>query len=103
MTPEIREALSLLYTSQAITTLLTLVNSIVVLILLLRRKIPLDKELADYVKHAVCEKRENRMRERVDTMESAITRRLSAGDNLFRNIERSLGRIEGKIEDMLKR
>lgn len=79
---------------------ISLVNGLLTTVLMFRRKIPLDKELSEYVKVSACERSMGAM-----VQARAETAKLYAADisslrSQLTGIERSIGRLEGKIEDM---
>jgi len=103
MTPaELDGAVSFWRFALNVQALITFVNSILVFIMFFRRKVPLDRELANLVKHSVCDTRRQRHVADLKEIRNSMDNRLQHGDELFRHIERSLGRIEGKIEEIKK-
>jgi hypothetical protein len=65
-----------------------------------RRFPPLDRELADFVHRSYCETQRKDHDLKHDAIYSHFNKRLAVGDGQFRDIERALGRIEGKLEDL---
>ena len=93
---------------------LTATSSIVSIIGSLRRKPPLDRELAELRTRTDCigihaaAKEEHRKEHEAESARDAaahsnLETRLTKGEDLFRCIERTLGRIESSIEDLKSR
>ena len=81
---------------------------------LFRRQPPLDRELAQFQLKSACaathasEKADHRIEHEAEEARSvrehtSLDARLDKGNELFRQIERSLGRIESSIEDVKKK
>lgn len=68
-----------------------------------RRIPPLDRELGEFMRRPECEKRHALLSETYNRIIAELAGRLQRGDTLFRQIERALGRIEGKIEELQRR
>jgi uncharacterized protein YicC (UPF0701 family) len=98
----------------AFMAVLAATSSLVSIIGTLRRKPPLDRELAEFRTrtdcigiHAAAKEEHRKEHEAEAARDSAahatLETRLTKGEDLFRCIERTLGRIEASIEDLKAR
>jgi hypothetical protein len=89
--------------------LLTLVNSVLSVAAFFKRQPPIDQTLAEYAKADALADLETRKAEAIASLETkndqvhgdifSIIRKLQASqETVFRDLERMIGRIEGKLE-----
>ncbi|NQT94308.1 MAG: hypothetical protein HQ559_16230, partial [Lentisphaerae bacterium] len=110
---DIAQALSLSYFLFSVLLVAQLVQIAVAIWHRTRRRPPLDKELADLVHRDYCDEQRtihdkkhdsifSHFNKRIRDFASDVSKRFHDGDEQFKTIERSLGRIEGKLEAIRK-
>jgi E3 ubiquitin-protein ligase DOA10 len=102
-TPDAQTAIAFTQVVWILQWLLALVACVLGLVALFRRRPSLDRELSGMVSHDACARFRAAADARRSEEISSIETRLEDGNRLFRALERSIGRLEGVLDEIQKR